>query len=127
VRKILYRGKRLDNGEWVAGHYLTRRTNDGLHHTISVQDMWGFHDVHEESVGGYTGLHDKNGKEIYEGDIIKSIRGHIAAVEWDDDNGRFLAFTASRRIMYVGQDPAAEVIGDIYEHQHLLKDGVTHA
>ena len=70
----------------------------------------------------YTGLKDKNGKEIYEGDIFKTILGWVAVVEWDEINARFLGFTLERerKILYVGREPAVEVIGNIYDNPELL-------
>jgi uncharacterized phage protein (TIGR01671 family) len=70
-----------------------------------------------------TRLKDKNGCEIYEGDIFKTRNGVVAVVEWDENNGRFLGFTLERerKIVYVGQEPAVEVICNIYENPELLK------
>ncbi len=87
---------------------------------INTSSAWRF--LNEVALMQYTGLKDKNGKEIYEGDVIKSIRGYKAVVEWVDD-GRFLGFTIERerKIMYVGQEPAVEVIGNIYESPELLE------
>lgn len=75
MREILFRGKRIDNGEWVYGQYaylLNARTEDGepIKHMIVDGTPFG-QTVDPSTVGQYTGLTDKNGKKIFEGDVME--------------------------------------------------------
>ena len=98
MREILFRGKRVDNGEWVYGAYygLCRMTNKagdfGYAHLIRQSNDEPLYRVVPETVGQYTGLTDKNGKRIFEGDIVELDDRNYdikwrAAVEFGNPNG----------------------------------------
>ena len=144
MREILFRGKRCDNSEWVQGYYIRAEHhwhNHGIHKdwiTLGASANGGWFTLHNkyavksETVGQFTGLTDKNGKKVFENDII------VICYETDGEE-----FTETKRVHYNEKEccwypvrweecceycdhyteiKSIEVIGNIHDNPELLEN-----
>lgn len=128
MREILFRGKTIGNGEWVEGYYYKAkyyRTDDELCDYITVPHPKEYNEpsshyiVNPETIGQYTGLKDKNGTKIFEGDIIL-LKGYDEPYQVVFDESCFQVYSDSvRYAMDNFYDYEIEVIGNIYDNPEL--------
>lgn len=122
MKEILFRAKRIDNGEWVEGLPWKKKYNTNKLFISCFPDKDDNEEafvVVPETIGQYIGLCDRNGTQIFAGDIV-SYRGEHAAIVYDEETARFcLSFdTWSTDFDHLyGKD--VEVIGNAYDNPEL--------
>ena len=127
-REILFRGKRLDNGQFIEGSLTVDcHGNCCIYRPLNVPIGGGFQyfDVDPETVGQLTGMTDKNGTKIFEGDILNEPfqgREKLYQVFWSEDYFSFRVKTVNFEY-YLDEmvQYRCEVIGNIYDNKELLK------
>ena len=134
-REIKFRGKRLTDGNWIYGDFFRNRglsfiASDGI--AENPLATWRDYNVAPETVGQFTGKYDKNGKEIYEGDIVntkeygkflgdKNFSGYDH-FEVHFKNGGF-RLENEERIFNLTNNSHLEVVGNVHDNPSLLKGG----
>lgn len=154
MREILFRGKRVDNDEWATGylvrgeHYIYETEITAIYPPDTIfypnTETTGYDRVFPETIGQYTGLTDKNGKKIFEGDILRGFaypfrdgegkHNYYAEVVWFKNSPAFgLATHKNPKSNVVGISDGNceymedwetflwEVIGNIYDNPELLE------
>lgn len=137
-RTIKFRGKSVLNDEWIYGDLVHRINSPKTIYPVQINGIG----VKEDTVGQFTGLYDKNGKEIYEGDIVERITpknpnfGFIGNVVFDKNIALFCVehnkFGSNSRTPFVMPDDWTdeysnklecefEIKGNIYDHPQLIK------
>lgn len=124
MREILFRGKRVDNNEMIYGYLY--RISEKLNPFIMLINSGGeSHEVFPETVGQYTGLTDKNGVKIFEGDIVSiSKEDERGVVRWEDSDATYVIgcddnIDLSFLENFLGID--VEVIGSIHDNPELAE------
>ena len=119
MREMLFRGKRIDNGEWVYGDLIHIGSKSYITHCVD-----------SDTVGQYTGLTDKNGKKIFEGDIVK-----VTGLYPDRDGEKRIwrqirvgevfyyhgAYYFDKWLLCKTSEKCLEVIGNIHDDPELLE------
>lgn len=142
MREILFRGKRIDNGEWVEGSFLIARDylTDILLHIIASNptlfphsEVAGCDNVDPATVGQYTGRMDRNRKRVFEGDILRMFsiwaNGKVEPVEVPvvvqfSENDQCYVLVTKEGLRYddfgnYGKPEYYEVIGNIHNNPEL--------
>lgn len=128
MRNILFRGKRKDTGEWFEGYHVC--IGETYHYICTgkldisgVVPTFEHYLVYPETVGQYTGLTDKNGTKIFEGDILSrdcyDASGRIIKIVWVVELAEFCAQTPSR-YGFSMLPPNGKVIGNVYDNPELF-------
>lgn len=160
MREILFRAKRLDNGEWAESRSIARSNpKDGGElwfigagqpadqymnaqgNMVAVETLGEclFYATDPKTIGQFTGLTDKNGQKIFEGDILRYFDDEIQVVEWSNEWARIMLHTYGEREQKQGRKtikvkhegwndlddyPLEDmpILGNIHDNPELLKE-----
>lgn len=132
MREILFKAKRIDNGEWAQGAVLFHDTDATTIFNQHMGDgsLQGF-EVNPFTICQYTGLTDKNGNRIWENDIFQYTDGTMVTqkdlIEYNETHASFVRLRNTEKLglQYLWIDEATcnhgEVIGNIFDNKELLQ------
>lgn len=122
MRKIKFRGKSKDTGKWLYGALIPNGKKSAF--IAPFGRCLTLEDVEPETVGQFIGILDKNGKEIYEGDIIQSASGVTYKVCWYDELVSFMAEMTHNEhpfMLFDIEGSKHAIIGNIHDNPEMLK------
>ena len=135
MREILFRGKRTDNGKWEYGSLLSPNEFNEIPHIVYIDYLNEYGEIGEistpvipETVGQYTGLTDKNGVKIFEGDILGGFLDEeypehetVVVVEWHENMWVTRQGKCHPDLLEQSDLDCFEVIGNIHDNPELLE------
>jgi uncharacterized phage protein (TIGR01671 family) len=132
MREILFKAKRIDNGEWVDGNYVKKYDPSGKRHLILYVDnyvRWRCMEIDSKTLCQFTGICDKNGKRVWESDVVWLVYNgeeHIYQIVWDNSELDFKATNGEENygsnFEYLLCCDEIEVIGNIFDNPELLQE-----
>lgn len=126
MREILFEGKRTDNNEWIRGNLVHTQKKDLDYYEIITLDGLQSSTVKTETVRQFTGLTDKNGKMIFEGDIAKlshpAIKETIGVLGWDKHEAGFVLRKKDNYEIIGYLSELYQIIGNIYDSPELMQE-----
>ena len=133
MREILFKAKRINNGEWVEGYYQKRYDLLGNEEHLIFRaysyTVWEYTEINPETLCQFTGLCDKNGKRIWENDVVWLVcdgKEHIYQIVWDNSELDFRATKGEENYgtnyEYLLCCDEIEVIGNIFDNPELLQE-----
>ena len=120
MREVLFRGKTQQYTRWIYGDLNHYMCDDGV---FIAENGHSMHRVFKETVGQYTGLTDKNGKKIFEGDIVKWDGEEISQIRYCNGVYRLCNAKGYYGVSLHNHYSYVEVIGNIHDNPELLKGG----
>lgn len=134
MREILFKAKRIDNGEWVEGYVVRKRGLYFIYDIVNSESCrQNNYEIDPETVCQFTGLCDKNGRNIWENDIFQYTDEAMVTqkdlIEYNETNASFVRLRNTEKLglQYLWIDEATcnhgEVIGNIFDNKELLQEG----
>ena len=129
MREIKFRGMDIVNNKWLYGNLEIPLINQSKSKHFIIGYSYGQYQKHEvdpKTIGQYTGLKDRNCKEIYEGDLLQHPNGTIAEIQYSDDLAAFVAVyvqNSNTEMDYLDKEIVSKckIVGNIYENPELLE------
>ena len=127
MRTIKFRGKSILTDEWLYGDLVHSADNKRFGILVNDKDSYDECEVAPETVGQFTGLYDKDGKEIYEGDILRfgNSPSGVCEVKWNESIAAFCIcfyFEGEIGSRPLGGGVEFAIIGNIHDNPELLKE-----
>lgn len=125
-RENLFKAKRKDNGEWVEGYMVKYPSGkvEIFKKCVEPPDVLLRCEVDPKTICEYTGLEDKNDKEIWENDIVRNEKGDIGVVQWFEEHAAFMIWNKTKHyVCYLAENDFSkiEIAGNEFDNPELLE------